>query len=552
MNLKLSVLFFATLVNCNCFSQWNTNPSINTATCTALNDQQDLRIVTDTKSGAIISWVDFRNTISAGDIYVQRMNAAGYPVWTANGVAACTNTADQSAVALVDAGNGSAIMAWQDWRNGNKDIYAQKVDSSGTMQWTSNGVAVSVKAYHQGNPKMINDGAGGAILVWEDSINGSWDIYVQRISNTGAAMWTSGGVAICNAIDSQVNPKLRTDGAGGAIITWQDKRSGNDYDIYAQRINASGMVQWAANGVTVCTVTGTQSNPKLESDGQNGVIIAWQDKRNGIDYDIYAQRLNSSGLAQWTMNGVVICNAFGSQSAIDMTTDMVNGAIISWKDVRTGLYSVYANLISLSGTVQWATNGVLLAPGINPNVVGDANGGAIITWQDSTSAGGTWDVFSQRLNSSGTKLWTANGVPIANAAGGQSSAKNVSTGNGGSIYAWQDKRNGIDLDIYSHHLYANGSPLGIYEIEKNSYQISCYPNPFNSSCTLSVNSPKALQNWSLNVYDATGKLVFSQVIKNSNNAMLYKNNLSKGIYLFQAVTNSEIIGSGNFIISDQN
>lgn len=550
MKLKLSTLLLGALIYTNCFSQWNTNPSINTATSTVINDQQDLRIVTDTKAGAIISWVDFRNNILASDIYIQRMNANGNPVWTANGVAACTDPGNQTGVALVEAGDGSAIMTWNDWRSGDKDIYAQKVDSSGNLLWTNNGVPVSAKTFHQSNPKVINDGAGGAIIVWEDSINGTWDIYAQRINSIGAAIWTTGGIMICNAADAQVNPKLRTDGAGGAIITWQDKRNGTDYDIYAQRINASGTVQWTANGVAVCNLTGTQSNPKLESDGQNGVIIAWQDKRNGVDYDIYAQRLNVAGLAQWTANGVVICNALGSQSAIDMTTDMVNGAIISWKDVRTGLYSVYANKVSPTGTIQWTTNGVFIATGINPNIVGDANGGAIITWQDSISAGGTWDVFSQRLNASGTKLWTATGVPVANAVGGQSSAKNVSTGNGGSIYAWQDKRNTIDLNIYAHHLYANGSAVGINEIEKNSLQITCYPNPVQSTSTLSINSPTIIKSWILNVYDATGKKIISQEIQNSTTTTVNKNNLAKGLYYYQAITKSEVLGSGNFIIID--
>jgi len=41
---------------------------------------------------------------------------------------------------------------------------------------------------------------------------------------------------------------LTSDGAVGAIVTWLDYRSG-DYGIYAQRVNASGAIQWSANGV---------------------------------------------------------------------------------------------------------------------------------------------------------------------------------------------------------------------------------------------------------------------------------------------------------------
>ena len=56
------------------YSQWNVDPSTNTSVCLALNDQQDVRIVSDSKGGAIIAWVDFRNDPLVSDIFVQRIN----------------------------------------------------------------------------------------------------------------------------------------------------------------------------------------------------------------------------------------------------------------------------------------------------------------------------------------------------------------------------------------------------------------------------------------------------------------------------------------------
>ena len=47
----------------------------------------------------------------------------------------------------------------------------------------------------------------------------------------------------------QESPQSVSDGAGGAIITWQDSRSGQFKDIYAQRINSAGVWQWTAQGV---------------------------------------------------------------------------------------------------------------------------------------------------------------------------------------------------------------------------------------------------------------------------------------------------------------
>src|SRR3989442_4989678 len=59
---------------------------------------------------------------------------------------------------------------------------------------------------------------------------------------------------ICTAAADQQSPTIATDGAGGAIVTWYDRRSGNS-DIYAQHALASGAVDggWPGNGPALCT-----------------------------------------------------------------------------------------------------------------------------------------------------------------------------------------------------------------------------------------------------------------------------------------------------------
>ena len=67
------------------------------------------------------------------DIFVQRIDSTGLPKWTANGVAICTEASDQSVPALAEDGNGGAIIVWKDARNGNSDIYAQRINSLGIV-----------------------------------------------------------------------------------------------------------------------------------------------------------------------------------------------------------------------------------------------------------------------------------------------------------------------------------------------------------------------------------------------------------------------------------
>jgi hypothetical protein len=49
-------------------------------------------------------------------------------------------------------------------------------------------------------------------------------------------LWPFNGEGICTAEGYQDYPQLVADGSGGAIITWQDYRSGSDYHVYTQRV----------------------------------------------------------------------------------------------------------------------------------------------------------------------------------------------------------------------------------------------------------------------------------------------------------------------------
>ncbi len=548
MKIKLLFSIICISVFSNGFSQWVQSPAINTPVCVQPHRQDDARIVSDSKSGAIITWTDYRVDSIHGDIYVQRMNAAGYPMWTANGVGVCTDTNHQSMEYMCQSENGAAIIVWEDNRNADRDIYAQKVDSLGNILWTANGVAVCSKIAKQKNPRVMSDGVGGAFVVWEDSVGGTFDIYAQRVSSTGVNLWTAGGIPICNAAGIQGGARIATDGFGGAIIAWQDKRGFIDNFIYAQRVDASGNVKWTANGAIICNTPGGQINPKLIADGNHGAYLAWQDKRNGDDYDIYAQRIDSTGTIKWGQFGNIVCSAIFNQSAIDMTADHTDGTIIAWKDERNSIYQIFANRVRGDGSKPWVNNGILLGTGINPNTDDDASGGAVIAWQDSTSTNGTWDVFSQRIDSTGAKLWLATGDSVSIADGGQTGPKNISTGDGGSIYTWVDKRSG-DHDIYAHRMVGHHSYAGIYEYKDNAYSISCYPNPFNTQTTILINSEKTIKSWKLNIYDASGKMVMTQEMSNTNKALINKGNLSEGYYFYQAISNTEVLGRGNFVIT---
>ncbi len=201
-------------------------------------------------------------------------------------------------------------------------------------QWQLDGVALCTVASDQVYPTIVSDGAAGAIVTWVDYRNGTADIYAQRVNASGAPQWTANGVALCTAASDQSSPTIVSDGAAERSSRGRP-RSGN-FDIYAQRVNAFGAPQWTANGVALCTAASTQLSPTIVSDGAAGAIVTWYDLRIGTNYDIYAQRVNASevcpsgpptGSPSYRRERPVYPRSFRTTAA---------GAIVTWSDFRSG------------------------------------------------------------------------------------------------------------------------------------------------------------------------------------------------------------------------
>jgi Secretion system C-terminal sorting domain len=387
---------------------------------------------------------------------------------------------------------------------------------------------ISSAVNDQVNPVGVSDGAGGVIVAWQDNRSGTnYDIFAQHVSASGEMEWAANGVAICTVDSDQVSPAIISDGSGGAIIAWQDKRSGS-FDIYAQHVNESGVLQWSpSTGDSVCTAAFDQVNIVMVSDGSGGALLTWQDSRSTTDIDIWVQRMSSAVAIRWPVNGVVMNNNVAyDQVNPKIVSDGMGGAMMTWEDFRTGLTSdIYAQRVDSTGVVAtgWNVNGVAVCTSINsqsnPNIISDDDHGAIITWidkRDSSTNVNTYDVYASRITGSFALPWTANGVPICTADSTQTNPTTVSDGSGGAIVAWQDKRSGI-YEIYASRVFASGTtPVKVADPTPSGFALlQNYPNPFNPSTIISYQLA-VNSRVTLKVYDILGKEVATLVNSRQN------------------------------------
>jgi hypothetical protein len=134
------------------------------------------------------------------------------------------------------------------------------------------GVDISVVTAlgEQSGITMVPDGAGGAILAWQDLRGGGNAIYAHHMLNGGSIdlSWPANGALLASPANSAFVLAMTTDGAGGAIVMWEDATT----NVRAQRVRSNGVVDpaWGAAGVTVSTTAaGLKIERHLRSGGRS-------------------------------------------------------------------------------------------------------------------------------------------------------------------------------------------------------------------------------------------------------------------------------------------
>ena len=509
---------------------WPNQPTDNLPVCSAANEQLHPSIVSDGAGGAIVTWVDYRS--GNPDIYAQHVLASGTvdPVWPADGRALSTAPNEQSGPAIATDGAGGAIVVWEDSRTGFRiGIYAQHVLASGVVDaaWPVDGLALSTNASDKAGPTIVADGVGGAMVTWHEYRVAArrYDIYAQHALASGTVdpAWPTDGRALSTAANDQLSPMIVGDGEGGAIVTWYDLRSGTSNDIYAQHVLASGTVDpaWPADGRAVSTAANDQLSPMIGPDGAGGAIVVWSDRRNG-NFQIYAQHVLAFGAVDsaWPADGRALSIAANDQFYPQIVADGAGGAIVTWQDYRSGTSNdIYAQHVLASGVADpaWPADGRALSTAANdqsrPAIAADGAGGAIITWPDLRN-GTNSDIYAQHVLASGAvdPAWSVDGNALSTAADEQFWPAVVADGAGGAIVTWQDFRTGglSSSDIYAQQVAPDGS-LGTTDVPGGALPHETTlerprPNPALGATKLRFELPRG-ERIVLEVYDAHGRRV---------------------------------------------
>lgn len=363
--------------------------------------------------GFVVTWGANGLDGSAGGIFGQRYNAAGY----AQGVEFQVNTttfSQQTDATTTVLANGDFIVSWQSYAqdttgaSSSWGIYAQRYNASGVAQGSEfkvNTTTANTQAY----PSVTALDNGDFVVSWESAgQDGSgFGIYAQRFDASGTALGTEFRVNTFTTLD-QREASVSALSDGGFVVTWQSNGQDGSYDgVYAQRYNASGVAQGSEFRVNTYT-TNYQSDSTVAGLAGGGFVVAWQSRgQDGSDWGVYAQRYNASGVAQ---GGEFLVNTttanFQYKPSIAALTG--GGFVVTWVSLEQdgGTAGVYAQRYDANGVAidtEFKVDVYVYADSLDakPTVTGLVDGGFIISWKSAAQG-----IFAQRYDE--------NGVPVVN------------------------------------------------------------------------------------------------------------------------------------------
>jgi len=280
---------------------------------------------------------------------------------------------------------------------GGTDVYLMKVNAFGSVLWEK---TYGTSANDWGNAAAATNDGGFVIAGYTTGdlqVGTNGDAYLVKTDAAGNMVWEGryGGDLAARANDVLATP----DGGYMLIGSIYSPINGN-WDMYAVKTDASGVMQWE-NNFGGNNDEGGNDVKRLPSGGY--FLSGWTESYGAGSSDMYLVRIDDSGTMLWdtTFGGE---GNDGANAAV-LTADgnlLLSGWTTSYGN---GFEDIYLLLADTAGAFigQRTYGGANLDDGVA--VIPDGSGGFIVAGLTYSLGAGSADVYVLRLDNAANVLW---------------------------------------------------------------------------------------------------------------------------------------------------
>jgi hypothetical protein len=452
-----------------------------------------------------ISWNDDRHGgFPNVEIYFARLDSSGTKI--GSDVRVTFNASISYFPSLVWTGSEYGI-SWNDYRDGNDEIYFARLNSSGTkissderitnaalrsyspsLVWTGSDYGVSFHDYRDGTGSDPPEIYFARIACCDDVDSDTYSECAGDCNDQEAAV-NPGATELCDGIDNNCDGSIDEDvlcdtdtenpGKNGDDdpvtdddgndsfyssmdwngseygVVWEDERDGN-FEIYFTRLDTSGAE--IGSNIRISNNSGSSLRPEIKWAGDK-YGVAWYDDSDGNE-EIYFTTLSSTGTK--LIGDIRVTNSSDESSFPSL---MWNGSVFSlaWQDSRdyspgSTEYEIYFVRLDANGNNIGSDIRVTNYSSIKRNPVLGWDGVDYgVAWEDNRD--GNFEIYYARLDELGNKqehpVSHATDIRITSAEG---DSVNVDLLWNGSKYGlvWQDNRPTSVTLQGGDNIYSNG------------------------------------------------------------------------------------------------
>ncbi|KPL02278.1 MAG: hypothetical protein AMJ90_06245, partial [candidate division Zixibacteria bacterium SM23_73_2] len=332
------------------------------------------------------------------------------------------------------------LAVWEDERNGDWEIFSQKIDSGGVFADTNIKIITDSLFSNQVQPDVAGIGDSSFVLVWLDGWEYKLFAQVFKLDSTPL----TGKIEVSQ--DFCYTPEVSSFDDSTFVVVWKDESD----DVYARRYNFSGIPFGPSFKVNDSGLN-LRFSPSVDVDSDSGFVVVWEDYRD-LDGDVYFQRYTYGGSPLGSNIQANVDSGMEDQYQPEVGFGKDGEFMVSWVDTKENNPDIYAKIFFWNGSVKRDGFKVNTDEGSDdqwdPCLGSYSYGKYFVSWTDLRNG---WDIYAQLYDSAGQRIGPNFVLSDTTSLGIRDKVKISLVQDGFCVACWEDERKSNN-DIYCQRI----------------------------------------------------------------------------------------------------